>query len=342
MKNYKIIIILACLLFIGMIPILFAQESSQKPRVRVKNRKIYVDGKEFFIKGAAYALNYPKVKHYSQIPKEVIEKDFQLMEEAGINTIRTYRLLPDFILDLSERHNIMVIENVVYPGDWTDFNSAIELERLKSIAVRNVERHKDRKCILAWDIWNDAPFTFGKQGDSIRRYGEEKVNAFFKEIYKAIKEVDPYHPITGSNLTYREESINLGAGFLDILAYNVYVGIYDWLDGKFSYENAKETAQKFKEISLKYNKPVIIAETGYSSCLEASTQGEAIQGQVKAVEDNLAGIIIFEWADEWDKAGDPSRQNNHIEEHWGIVDGYRKPKDGYYKLKELYPPINDK
>ncbi len=336
MKNYKTIIILICLLLIGEVYPLLAKESSQAAHIRIENRKICVNGKEFFIKGVAYALNYPKIKHYSQIPKEVIEKDFQLMEEAGINTIRTYRPLPDTMLDLAEKHNIMVIENVVYPGDWTDFNSIAELERLKSIAVRNVERHKDRKCILAWDIWNDAPFTFGKQGDSIRRYGEEKVNRFFEEIYKAIKDVDPYHPITGSNLGYRDESIRLGAGFLDILSYNVYVGIYDWLDGKFSREKAKETVQKFKEISLKYNKPVIIAETGYSSCLEGSTQGDAIQGQVRAVEGELAGIVIFEWADEWDKAGNPAELNNHIEEHWGIVDGYRNPKDGYYKLKETY------
>lgn len=336
MKNYRIVTMLVCLLWLGRFPILFAEELSQAAHIRIENRKIYVDGKEFFIKGVAYALNYPKIKHYSQIPKEVLEKDFQLMEEAGINTIRTYRTLPDYVLDLAEKRNIMVIENVVYPGDWTNFNSIGELEQLKSTAIRNVERHKDRKCILAWDIWNDAPFTFGKQGDSIRRYGEEKVNKFFEEIYKAIKGIDPYHPITGSNLGYRDESICLGAGFLDILAYNVYVGVYDWLDGKFSYEKAKETVQKFKEISIKYNKPVIIAETGYSSCLEGSTQGRAVQGQVKSVEGQLAGIVIFEWADEWDKAGNPSELDNHIEEHWGIVDAYRSPKDGYYKLKEIY------
>ena len=302
-----------------------------------KNNKIYIDGKEFFIEGVAYGLNYPKVKHYSQIPRRILEKDFRMMEEAGINTIRTYRLVPDFILDLAEKHNIMVIENVVYPGDWTDFNSLAELERLKTIAVRNVTRHKNRKCILAWDIWNDAPFTFGQQGGNvIRRYGEENVNQFLKEIYKAIKDVDPNHMITGSNLTYSEDSIRVGTGFLDILSYNVYIGVYDWLNGKFSYGRAKEQVENFKKISESYNKPVIISETGYSSYLKAADQGEVLQGQVRAVKDALAGIIIFEWADEWDKAGAPCEHNNHIEEHWGIVDGHRDPKKGYYKLKEIY------
>lgn len=307
------------------------------PSIQIKNQKIYIDGKEFFIKGVSYALSYPKTVHYSQIPQEVLDKDFAMMKEAGINTIRTYEPIPEVVLNLAEKYNIMIIENVAYPGDWTDFSSQKDIMELKKTAIKNVMRHKDRKCILAWDIWNDAPFTYGYSGqDIIKKYGEEEVNQSLKEIYDAVKEIDPTRPITGANLIYSEESMRLGTEFLDILSYNTYLGICDWLDGKFSYKKAEEMVKQLAVVSKKYNKPVIISETGYSTYFKDTAQGEVIKQQIKAVGNKLAGIITFEWADEWDKAGKPYELNNHIEEHWGIVDGYRNPKDGYYKLKEVY------
>ena len=339
MKKYILVAIVTLYLVCGCnFCNIFADETlSLLPQITVKNRKIYINEKEFFIRGVSYALSYPKTVHYSQIPKEILEKDFQMMKEVGINTIRTYQPMPDIVLNLAEQYNIMVIENVVYPGSWTDFNSRAELEELKNTAIKNIIRHKDKKCILAWDIWNDAPFTYGPGGRNIiKKYGEENLNRFLEEIYQTIKEIDPNRPITGSNLIYSEESLRLGAGFLDILSYNTYLGIYDWLGGKFSDEKAKETVELLQVVSSQYDKPVIIAETGYSSYCKGATQGEVIQKQIQMAGNALAGIIIFEWADEWGKAGKPYQLNNHIEEHWGIVDGYRNPKDGYYKLKEIY------
>jgi len=316
---------------------------TQKPKISIKDRRIYVNDKLYYIKGVAYGINYPKcpggMKGYRMIPFSVFEKDFKMMEEAGINTIRTYEPLPEELLDLALKHNIMVIENVVYPTSTTRYNSKKELTALKDEAKRNVEAHKNHPAILAWSIWNDAPFTWGPGGNVVKRYTFKKVNNFLKEIYLAVKSVDETHPITGSNML-GQEGTELGFDFLDIIGVNAYIGGHGrWLGE----EEAEATIETLVEYSKKYNKPVVILETGYSTYIKTNvrkeSQYEVISKQIKITGEKIAGITIFQWSDGWWKAGHPEVHNKHIEEHWGIVTGYRKPKSGLKAVSELFNSI---
>ncbi|MDD5644588.1 MAG: tetratricopeptide repeat protein [bacterium] len=289
------------------------------------------------IRGVNYSLCYPKTVHFSQVPAEVIEKDFEMMRQAGINTVRTYEMLPDFVLDIAEKNGIFVIETVCFPGDWTDFTSPFQLNVLRKQAVSNVLKHKDRKCVIAWSIWNDAPFTFGSEkGDVIARYGSEKINEFLKEIYVAVKKADPYRPVTGSNMTHYDEGASIGSKFLDFMSFNTYVGLKDW-EGTFDIGYADSMVEKICSLSEKFGKPALISEMGYSSFWEKSscvTQQVVVNRQIKAVDKKLIGFLLFEWCDNWNKSGRPDALDAHIEEHWGINDGYRVPKGGYGAMKD--------
>ena len=192
---------------------------------------------------------------------------------------------------------------------------------------------------MAWSIWNDAPFTWGAGGNVVRKYGFDKVDNFLKELYLTAKKADSAHPIIGSNML-GQKGTELGFDFLDIIGVNAYIGGHGrWLGNK----KAGETIQKLVRYSEKYNKPVVILETGYSTYIKSSarkeSQGEVLRKQIEITGENLAGITIFQWSDGWWKAGNPSVLNNNIEEHWGIVTGYRKPKSGYETLKELFNSI---
>ena len=289
------------------------------------------------IKGVTYDLKYPKINHYSQIPLEVFEQDFKLMKKAGINTIRLYGAPPEFILDLADKYGIRVIETVVFPGDWIDFTSPYQLQALKREAIRNIDRDIDRECIYAWSIWNDAPWTYGaKRGDVIKVYGKERVSQFLRELYKAVKKRDPLRPVTAATLTVDEDAKNLGTDFLDILGYNVYLGITDWRNGNYDSKLTEKIVDELASISRKYKKPVIITETGYSTYWRAELQEDVISDQIKKVDNKLKGIILFQWADDWSKAGNFTTQDNNIEEHWGVLEGGRKPKGGYYAVKQMF------
>lgn len=309
--------------------------------VTVKGNRIYADGSLFFIKGVAYGISAPGLPPgvngcFSRIPLSVFENDFRMMKGAGINTIRTYEPLPDDLLDLAEKYDIKVIEQIVYPSGNTNYASDAGLEALKMVATEVVKRHKNRKCILMWSIWNDAPFCYGEAGNPVLRYGFKKVNNFMKEIYLAVKAVDKSHPVTAANIL-KVEGYNLGFDFLDVIGCNAYLGGhgFNWRGE----EEAAKTVKEMKDIAKKYNKPVFITETGFSTFVTKDTQDKALETQIKSVEDDLAGIIIFEWADEWWKGGNTSVQDKHIEEYWGIVTWDRKPKPGFKAVSKLFNSI---
>ena len=289
------------------------------------------------IKGVTYDLKYPKISHYSQVPRGVFEKDFKLMKEAGVNTIRLYATPPEFILDLADKYGINVIVAVVFPGDWTDFSSPYQLQALKREALRNINRDIDRECIYAWSIWNDAPWTYGSgRGDVIKAYGEETVTSFLRELYETVKKRDPLRPVTAATLTVSEESKRLGADFLDILGYNVYLGVTDWSKGTYNPKVAEEMVNELVGLSIKYEKPVFITEMGYSTYWKGAVQADVIRDQITKAGRKLDGIILFQWADDWSKAGEARVQNDDVEEHWGLLEGTRELKGGYQAAKDMF------
>lgn len=310
-------------------------QENKKPIISLKDRRIYLNGRLFFIKGVGYGMEYPKtpggMATYKSMPRSVFEKDFQLMKEAGINAIRTYEPLPVKLLNLAEKYGIMVIENICYPSDYTDFDSRIHLDILKEQIRKYVARDKNRKCILMWSIWNDAPWAWGSRGNVVERYDYTKINSFLKELYDTVKQYDIAHPVTAGNaIGLRGES--LGWDFLDVIGLNLYLGGYDW----FAQQNAKRQVAIIKGIEEKYNKPVVILETGCSTFIKGQSQEEVLEKQIKAAGTKVAGITIFQWADGWQKAGDYNTQDDHIEEHWGILDGYRNPKPGYKAVTRMF------
>lgn len=299
-------------------------------------KNILVNGKPFVIRGAAYTLSYPECNHFTQIPAEVYEKDLRLMKKAGINTLRTYDVPPPFFLDLVEKHGLKIIVQVDYVGYWTKYDSEKERKALIDEAVSHVKANKHRKCILMWAIWNDAPFVYNAASrDVVDEFGFDKVNGFLKAIYDAVKKEDPDRPVTGSNMLNFNGS-SLGFDFLDVISFNAYFGITDWERGKFDRANALDMVEQIKNITASREKPVLISETGYSTFHAGTDQGMVIREQISVIGTNFAGIVVFQWADDWGKAGDHRVLNNHIEEHWGILDGYRNPKSGYQAVRKLW------
>jgi small nuclear ribonucleoprotein (snRNP)-like protein len=321
----------------GILETIFQQK--EKPIISIKDNRLYVNGRLFFIKGIGYGIEYPGTKGsmdtYKSVPKGLFEKDFRMMKEAGINTIRTYEPLPPKLLDIAEENQIMVIENICYPCDNTDFNSRVHLEILKDQIRKYVSRDKNRKCILMWSIWNDAPWAWGAGGNVVKRYGFNKVNNFLRELYNAAKQYDISHPVIASNAIDLEGE-RLGWDFLDIIGLNLYIGGFDW----FIEKDAQKNIARIKQIESEYKKPVAVLETGFSTYITGQKQEEVLEKQIKMAGTNVCGITIFQWADGWQKAGNKDKQDEHIEEHWGILDGYRNPKEGYKTVRKLFNLIS--
>lgn len=307
-------------------------------RVEARGRRLFVDGKPFYVKGVGYGIEYPGLnggmKDFDKIPFSVFEKDFRMIREAGFNTLRTYEPLNRELLDLAAENGLKVIENICYPSGLTDYSSMLHLSVLLDKALETVYRHKDHEALLMWSLWNDAPWVWAVGGSPLSRYSFETVNGFLKNLCDEIRKADPNHPVTASNVLGFEGS-RLGFDFLDVLGFNTYIGGMDC----YVQQDADSQLAKLTRIQKRHDKPVVILETGCSTFVERLDQGTVLKKQIETIGESLAGICIFQWADGWNKAGFPDRRDPHIEEHWGIVSGHREPKKGYAAISKIFGAV---
>ena len=198
-----------------------AGKQPEMPVITWDNKRIYVNGEPYFIRGVNYSGTYENV---DKITVDEIKRDIKLFKELNINTLRLWQdPVPGEILDLLYENGIMVMMQInnkgAYPGSWTDFKSEKLLESYIKAAMEQVRRDKSHPAILMWCLWNDGPFSL----ETTQKYTQKEMEGWLGEIAKAVKEEDPARPVTATNMD-NSGYYDLGAGFLDILGFNNYGG----------------------------------------------------------------------------------------------------------------------
>lgn len=312
--------------------------------IAVVGRAVYVDGKLFHIKG----VNWNPVARGKTHPNDLdfagfADVDIPLMKAAGINAVRTYERLEDReVLDKLHAAGIYVFSTVL--GWWQD-DAAVVTERVNAV--------KDHPAILAWVLgneWNyNGLYSRGNGGDLTDEQVRDKLNA----AASLIKAADPNHLVAS---IYGEVG-GIAARVadmpdIDIWGINAYRG--------------KDHAALFEQWAEQSTKPMFLGEYGadaWDSRGEGqenlAAQAEATTALTQQIVDAYttpsggitSGGFIFEWADEWWKAGNvdvhdtahpdvpgggPHPDGQFNEEWWGIVDIDRNPRPAYHALEAIY------
>lgn len=313
--------------------------------VQVQGRALYVDGKPFFIKGVCYQpvpvggdYTYP----WWEYP-EIYEKDFDMMQQMGVNTIRMWRYLPNTVdakafMDSAYNHGIYVIMNF-YPPD-SGYSDPTFRETLKNEFINNmVSVWKDHPAILFWAIGNEHNY---RVPPAELGYWYQFVN----ECAQAAHSVDPNHPVAIVN----GEIGNIGV-------YDAYIPYVDiWGANVYRGESFGDLFSVYASVS---DKPFWLSEYGCDA-VDGTTVDEYGQASVVASqwgeidlnsflnEGVCIGGTLMEWSDEWWKAGDAwshdfggfsgadPRDGFMNEEWWGVVDVNRNPRVVYNTLKNLW------
>jgi len=272
-----------------------------------------------------------KNKNNKRDKDEVVVGDFQLLKEMGCNAIRVYHNASNMeyvkgkefnkklLRELYEKYGIYVIMGdflgaytIGSAADWnlgTDYTDKTQLENMKKVVRDMVLENKDEPYVLMWLLGNenmnsDNPNAVNYTNTNANKYPAEYVK-FVNEVAKMIHELDPDHPVAVGNL----DTVNLSyyakyAPEIDIFGCNAYRG----KDGFGSL---------WKEVKLKYDRPVLITEYGCDAYWEGKGEDEEQQAEYhrgcwKDIIYNSAGNpgvgnsiggIIFEWMDEWWKSG---------------------------------------
>ena len=286
--------------------------------VYVEDRKIYVDGEEYRINGICYARGEGNGENSGY----TFNDDIPLLVDANINTIRTYA----------------AITNVAELNAFANAGIKVIMMLNENSYTWYVNQFKDHPAILMWEFGNEFNYHPEWFGNNIQNWYN-----ILEDRASNVKSLDPNHPVsTGHGEVPNSQALN-SCPSVDVWGMN----IYRWL--------SPESA--INELASLTDKAMYISEAGADS-FNLNSNSENQQQQAQATEiilnaiidksDLCVGVTLFEFCDEWWKAGNPNQQDpggfsNSIpydnfanEEYWGIVTRDRVPKEAYYVVQEIY------
>ena len=115
-----------------------------KPTVEVRNKKLYVNGEEFFVKGAA--INGGNNKGDGSNPF------YDTAHECGANVVRTYSQINMSVLDDFARKGMYINMGLVIGKESEGFDYNDDTARKKQINTLKsvVDKYKNHPAILMW------------------------------------------------------------------------------------------------------------------------------------------------------------------------------------------------
>ena len=226
------------------------------PVFKIKGDKITKNNSDFTVRGINY---YPKNSAWDTFGNafnlNTIGKDFDIIKNAKLNTIRIFIQYDDFgradvkqekldklkkILDLAATKNLFVIITLFdFYSDYTLENWTLTHRHAEKI----VSTFKDHKAILAWDLKNEPNLDFENRDKS-------NVLSWLEHMITVVKENAPNHLVT-IGWSNSAAAIHL-ANKVDFVSYHFYNAIEDL---------EKET----KNLGESTKKPIVIQEFGVPS-----------------------------------------------------------------------------
>ncbi len=281
-------------------------------------------------------------KNNKQDKDEPVVGDFQLMKEMGVNTIRLYHhsMNKELLRQLYKDYGIRVVMGDLLGmyaagsgAEWyqgTDYTDPQQKEKMKESVRQMVMEYKDEPYILMWMLGNES--NYGEVGDPDPKSGKvgfgsnakkqpDAHYAFVNEVAGMIRSMDPSHPVGYSNgEVVTIDILSKHSGNIDVFGANVYRGSQGF--GRSFWEDARDHLDK----------PVLITEYGCPAyyvgkdfSFTEDKQAEYHQGNWEDILDNSAGAgagnaiggSVFEFVDEWWKAGPPPQFNPSAQETVG-------------------------
>ena len=305
--------------------------------VEIKDKKMIVDGKPFYMKGICY---HPVKIGKAKRSFETLTEDLILIKEAGINTIRVYEPIDD-IQVLDELHNagIKVVINFGY-------NQEGRFDIITGTFINYIRKYKDHDAILMWELGNEYNYNSQWFGGDINNW--YKSMEFVAQI---IQLEDPSRLVSSAHGDLPSTD-----------ALNIAPSIQVWGMNVYRWDQPQSIFEEWEAIS---DKPMYFAELGADSYMTKSTEnyekGEnqlaqadanrIILEKVLSNNDKNIGSFIFQFTDGLWKAGNPKKQDTGgsapnsdgtpydgtaNEEYWGIVDINRKKKITFDVVKNAY------
>jgi hypothetical protein len=289
--------------------------------------QLRVNGEPFYVKGVVWSYS-PRGENYTynlwgesdEFIRKVLDYDFGLMREGGVNAIRSFMMIPPkWVTYIYQEHGIMTVINplmgrygATIGGRWvpfTDYSDELTRATLKAEALAIVETYKNVPGVLMFAFGNESNYGLSWSSFEIENLPEGEQNeakarylySLFNEVISSAKKIAPNHPfsIVNGDIQYIDLIVEL-VPELDVLGSNVYRG--------------KSFTDLWSRVAEKLDLPVLFFEFG-SDAFNAREGREDQLAQAtylkeqwremynkaygNAEEGNSIGGFVFEWRDEW-------------------------------------------
>jgi GT2 family glycosyltransferase len=238
---------------------------------------------------------------------------FAAMRAAAVNAIRTYHVPPEWLLQLADEHELLVLVDVPWRKHLCFLDSE-EARREARLAVRQAtKRGQGHPCVLAYSVGNEVP------PDIVRWHGARRVERFLAELADVARQADPAGLVTYASYP-PTEYLDLSA--FDFVTFNVYL-----------HDRLAFRRYLFRLQNLTGDRPLVLGELGMDTRRHGElAQAEFLAGHMaEARLMGLAGAFVFSWTDDWHTGG-------HQIEDWafGITRADGSPKASYHALREVF------
>ena len=300
--------------------------------IRISGQQLLLNGRPVFLKGFNRHEDYGTIGN--AVPLQLMVQDMDLMQEAGANAVRTCHYPNDErFLDLCDERGMLVWEENHARG--------LDLERMsnpnfdwqcRDCIDEMIAQHYNHPSIVIWGILNEC--------DSVSDEGRAK----YKSQYEQIRRLDSSRPATSATCKHFQD---ICLDLPDIVSFNMYSGWYQDISVKERHEQEMDWIAQTGGAG----KPVIVSEFGAAAIYGYRDRGRckwSEERQTDIIRENLevyqedkrlTGVFIWQFADckvteeEWF----PSRARCHNNK--GIVDEYRRPKEAFDVIKEMFPKM---
>ena len=285
--------------------------SSSQPRV--DGKFLAVGGRRFLVKGVAYGTFAPDPDGVQFPASDRMAQDFRLMAEAGINTVRTYTVPPEPLLDEAARQGLRVMVGMPWAQHIAFLDDPQLVRQIRQDAVATVRRLAAPPAALMFAVGNEiAPAI-------VRWHGQRRIERFLRDLYEEVKSAAPESLLTYVNFP---PTAYLDLDVFDVCAFNVYV---------HREEDLRAYLARLQQIAGA--RPLLLAEAGADSIREgADGQARITAMHLRAAfAEGACGAIAFSWTDEWWRGG-------HSVEDWafGLVDAERQPKPALVSVETVF------
>ena len=224
---------------------------------KISNNQVHLTQLNQNIKGINY---YPQDTPWDMFGEDfnekIINQDFNIIQKAGLNTIRVFIPYEDFgksevkaekleklstVLNLAVKNNLKVIITLFdFYGDYQVLDWTLNNKH----ATKIINHCKEHPALLAWDLKNEPNLDFESRG-------KENVLAWLKQMIYHVKSIDRTHPVTigwsnTKSATYLKD-------MLDFVSFHYY-------------EDLQQLEKAYQQLEKDIpNKKIVLGEYGISS-----------------------------------------------------------------------------